>query len=165
MTINHIGISAMSLHVTESELKTLSLSPEKIGKDEALSLLRLALTEKRLDDWEVAELEVYPGRDSVLVFARRRSGSPKHFLFRDFEALVQAAHLASDLLPSCLARTDDGYVLTVYPFEGDRPPAVLYEYGDAFAGTAYLTAHWKEQQQLLIEAEAISCLQAHFAPK
>jgi len=163
MTINHIGTRAMSLYITKAELCTLRLTPDIIGREEAMGLLKLALRENRLDGWEAAELEVYPGKDSILLFARRKSGAPKHFFFASFETLLQAAHLAPDMLPSSLARTQGGYVLTVYPFEGEPPPAVLYEYGETTAGAACLPAHWAEQGQMLIAGSAIACLRMHFA--
>lgn len=163
MTINHIGTRAMSLYITETELRTYDLTPDTIGREDAMGLLKLALTETRLDRWEAAELEVYPGKDSVLLFARRKSGVPKHFLFPAFEVLVQVSHLVPDLLPSSLARTEAGYVLTIYPYEGDQPPAVFYEYGEPLPGASCLPAHWTEQGQMLIASSAIACLRGNFA--
>jgi len=162
MTINHIGTRAMSLYITEAELRTYRLTPDTIGQEDAMRLLKLALMETQFNRWEAAELEVYPGKDSVLLFARRKSGVPKHFFFATFEPLVQAAHLAPELLPSSLARTEDGYVLTIYPYEGDRPPAVFYEYGEPLTGAPCLPAHWTEQGQMLITNSAIACLRGNF---
>jgi len=165
MTINHIGTRAMSLYITKAELRTYHLTPDTIGREDAMSLLKLALKETHLDRWEAAELEVYPGKDSVLLFARRKSGVPQHFFFAAFETLVQAAHLAPDLLPSSLARTEGGYVLTVYPYEGDRPPAVFYEYGEPITGAPCLPSHWMEQGQMLIATSALACLRLNFVAK
>ena len=162
MTVSHIGNRAMSLYITDQELKALDLAPRKIGRKDALRLLAMALKESRLDGWEAAELEVFPGRDAVLLFARRKSGLPRHFRFSDFESLLAAAHLCPDALPSILCKHGDGYLLTVYPFEGDRPPAPLYEFGRELGQSVYLPAHLTEQGAVLIPAAALANLRMHF---
>jgi len=165
MTIQHIGTRAISLYIPEHELRALDLSPTAIGRPEALGLLTLALEETQLSGWETAELEVYTGLDAVLLFARRKSGSPRHFYFTDFEALITASHLCQDALPSVLCRWGGGYILTVYPFEGDRPPAVLSEYSEELGSSAHLPAHLLEQGRGLLPSFALLSLRAHFPPR
>jgi len=164
MTIQHIGTRALTLYIPEHELVDLALNPAAIGRAEALELLALALEKKHLTGWETAELEVYTGTHAVLLFARRKSGSPRHFYFADFEQLVTGAHLCSDALPSILCRWGRGYVLTVYPFAGDRPPAVLSEYGADLGSSVYLAAHLIEQGAALLPTGALACLRNYFAP-
>jgi len=164
MIIQHIGTRAISLYIPEQELREMDINPAAIGRAEALELLAMAFQESRLSGWEAAELEIYTGKDAVLLFARRKSGSPRHFYFADFEELVTAAHLCPDELPSLLCRARGGYLLTVYPFEGDLPPAVLCEYGEALGSSAYLPTHLEEQGAALLPADAISRLRAHFLP-
>ena len=164
MTIQHIGTRALALYIPEQELAAMNLHPAAIGKAEAMELLALALEEKQMARWEAAELEVYTGGRAVLLFARRKSGSPRHFYFREFEELVTAANLCPDALPSVLCSVKGGYLLTVYPFEGDHPPSALTEYGEALGGGVYLTAHLLEQGAALLPTGALACLRAHFAP-
>ena len=95
MIVSHIGNRAMSLYITAPELYARNLSPESLNRADALDLLALALTESRLDGWEAAELELFPGREGVLLFARRKSGLPRHFQFFDFELLLQACPAVS----------------------------------------------------------------------
>jgi len=165
MTIQHIGTRAVSLYISGSELTELDLAPEEIGCKEARWLLAQALEQKRLGGWEAAELTVYPGVDSVLLFARRRADSPCYFFFSDFEALITAAHLCPETLSSTLSRFAPGYVLTVYPFEGEAPPPVLYEFATELSQTPYLALHLAEQGAVLFVHGAISRLRAHFAPQ
>jgi len=153
----------MSLYITALELQARNLTAECLGRDEALALLQTALHESRLDGWEAAELALFPGREGVLLFARRKSGLPWHFFFPDFETLIHAAHSASDTLPSVLSRASNGYLLTVYPFEGDLPPAVLYEFGCDLGQNTYLEAHLAEQGAILIPCAAMASLRTHFA--
>jgi len=162
MIVSHIGNRAMSLYITEPELRARNLTVERLGRDEALDLLKTALHENRLDGWEAAELALFSGREGVLLFARRKSGLPRHFFFSDFELLLHAVHSASDTLPSVLSRTSGGYVLTVYPFEGDQPPAVLYEFGRDLGQCTYLEAHLAEQGDVLIPSAAMGSLRMHF---
>ena len=164
MTISQIGSRAMSLYITESELRELNLMPAEIGLKEAKWLLARALEDKREGSWEAAELTVYPGVDSVLLFARRRASAPCHFLFSDFEALITVSHLCPETLPSSLSAVPAGYVLTVYPFEGEMPPAVLYEFSRELGHAPYLASHLREQGASLLEGSALAYLRAHFAP-
>jgi len=162
MIISHIGNRAVSLYITEAELKERNLAIETINQDQVQCLLAVALRESRLDGWEAAELEVFPGRDAVLLFARRKSGVPRHLLFSDFETLLHAVRLCPDVLPSALSRTKGGYLLTAYPFEGENLPAVLYEFGRELGQSAYLTAHLKEQGETLLPVCAMASLRAYF---
>ena len=162
MIVSHIGNRAMSLYITAPELQARSLCPQSLSRSDALDLLALALTENRLDGWEAAELELFPGREGVLLFARRKSGLPRHFHFSDFELLLQAVQACPDALPSTLARIEEGYLLTVYPFEGELPPFALYEFGIALGQNAYLEAHLTEQGEVLIPNAAMSALCTHF---
>ena len=163
MTISQIGARAISVYISESELKELNLVPDEIGLEEAKWLLARALEDKRLGGWEAAELTVYPGIDSVLLFARRRASAPCHFLFSDFETLITAAHLCPEALPSSLSMVTGAYVLTLYPFEGEMPPAVLHEFSKELENVPYLASHLREQGALLLEHAALYYLRAHFA--
>jgi len=152
----------MSLYITAPELEARNLCPQSLNRSDALDLLATALAESRLDGWEAAELELFPGREGVLLFARRKSGLPRHFHFFDFETLLQAVHTCPDALPSTLARVGNGYLLTVYPFEGESPPSALYEFGIALGQNTYLEAHLTEQGEVLIPNAAMSALCIHF---
>ncbi|MCL2828825.1 MAG: hypothetical protein FWD99_08845 [Oscillospiraceae bacterium] len=163
MMIQHIGTRALSLYITNQELTQMNFEPEQIGRQEARQILAHALEEKCLGSWEAAELTLYAGKDALLLFARRRSGKPVHFFFPDFEDLIQAAHLCPDPLPSGLSRVPGGYVLTVYPFEGETPPAVLREFGNQLGQGAYLAAHLTEQGAALLPTAALAQLREHFA--
>ena len=162
MTIQHIGTRALTLYIPEQELIAFNLQPASIGRKEAIKLLSIALEAKHIGSWEAAELEVYTGKSAVLLFARRKSGAPRHFYFQDFEALVTVASLCPDALPSSLYRVADGYLLTVYPFEGDHPPAVLSEYGEERGTSNHLPAHLSEQGAALLPSGALASLRAYF---
>ena len=164
MIISHIGNRAVSLYITEAELKEKNLTIETINQDQVQALLNLALQESRLDGWEAAELEVFPGKDALLLFARRKSGKARHVLFANFESLVTAAHLCADELPSALSQTPAGYILTVYPFEGDVLPAVFDEYGTEIPGCNYLAEHYAEQGDTICNSRALRMIKSYFVP-
>lgn len=163
MIVSHIGNRALSLYITAPELRVRNLTPESLNRTTALVLLKSVLAESRLDGWDAAELALFSGREGVLLFARRKSGLPRHFYFSDFESLLQAVHSAPDALPSSLFRAPKGYLLTIYPFEGDLPPAVFYEFGRERGQSTYLEAHLAEQDEVLIPDSAMLCLRMHFA--
>ena len=165
MTIQHIGTRAMSLYITEGELKALNLALADIGPREARWLLNRALAEAQLKDWAAAEITLYPGVDSVLLFARRRAAAPCHFFFSDFETLITVSHLCPEALPSSLGRVQGGYVLTVYPFEGESPPTVLHEFSKELGRAPYFAVHQGEQGGELLSVSALAYLRAHFTPR
>jgi len=163
MVVSHIGNRAMSLYITKGELEERCLSIEALDRKKALSLLSDSLKENCLETWEAAELEIFSGHDAVLLFVRRKSGLPRHFWFSDFENLLHAVHACPDALPSALASVEDGYLLTVYPFEGDNPPAAFYEFGQELGQSAYLIAHLEEQGTALLASSAMAHLRFHFS--
>lgn len=162
MIIQNIGNRALSLYIDEQELGTLGLSPLSVGLREARIILDRALEDKALDNWQTAEMEVYPGKDSLLLFARRKSERPYHFRFYNSEPLIESALLCPAGLPSRLTLSPEGYILTVYPFEGDRPPSVLSEFGDSVEPEPALLAHFSEQGGEIIPFDAIGTLKEYF---
>lgn len=161
MIVQNIGTRALSMYIDSDELSDLGLSPEKIGQHEANQLLRKALNEKSLKEWKAAEMEVYPGKDSILLFVRRKSTKPCYFSFSDFEALISACKLCKPL-PSSLIQIESKYLLTVYPFEGDNPPAILSEYGTQLDLSTCLAIHYEEQGQYIFMEKAIALIQKYF---
>lgn len=160
MIIQAIGTSALSMYIDEEDLSKLGLDPRAVGKREAESLLRTALTENALPQWEAAALEVFPGKDSLLVFVRRKADKPCYFLFQDAQALIDACLQCPEALQSSLTAAPSGYILTIYPFAGESAPAVLSEYGDQADG--YLILHLIEQNGELLKQNAIGTLQKYF---
>jgi len=160
MIIQAIGTDALSMYIDEQELHNLGLDPRAVGMQEAESLFRRALAENAMPQWEAAAMEVFPGKDSLLLFARRKAKKPAHFLFQDAEHLIEACRQCPELLPSSLSAAPSGYILTVYPFAGEQPPAVLYEYGDAADG--YLILHLREQGGDILKENAIGTLRTYF---
>ena len=162
MIIQNIGGRALSLYIDQPELDTLGLSPESVGCQEAHKILSRALTDRAIKNWEAAEMEVFPGRDSVLLFARRKSEKPWYFRFEDSECMICAALLCPSGIPSALTASPDGYILTVYPLEGDKPPSVLSEYGDLLHIEPELSLHYAEQGGNIIRHYALDTLKQYF---
>jgi len=155
MIIQNIGTRALSMYIDSKELDEMGLRPDEIGQQEAGQLLKKALDDSSLKQWKAAEMEVYPGKDSILLFVRRKSTKPFHFVFNDFEALISASEFCQEL-PSSLIDLNGKYLLTVFPLEGDSPPAALSEFGNSVDVSPCLSIHYEEQGKYIFSQQAIS---------
>jgi len=68
MIIQNIGARALSMYIGSDELNELGLTPDGVGRQEATQLLKEALDENAMGQWDAAELELYPGKDSLPEF-------------------------------------------------------------------------------------------------
>lgn len=164
MTLSHFGPAAISLYITEEELNQRNFTREALGPQEAYALLAQVLQEQSCDPWQKAEIEVYPGCDSILLFARRPSEKMRHFFFDDFEDLITLAALLPTTPDACLNRVEGGYLLSLSLFSEEAPPAILFEFAQERATSGpYLVAHLKEQGACLIAQDAIGQLKTYFS--
>jgi len=163
MIIQNIGARALSMYIGSDELNELGLTPDGVGRQEATQLLKEALDENAMGQWDAAELELYPGKDSLLLFVRRKSATPYYFIFDSIDAVISACLLCPARMPSSLAHMGKEYLLTVYPFEGDAPPPILYEFGENRSMSLCHFLHFTEQGTFIMKEKAIETFQKHFA--
>lgn len=161
MIVQNIGTRALSMYIDKKELIEMGLCPDEIGQQEANQLLKKALDDESIGQWKTAEMEVYPGKDSILLFVRRKSTKPYYFIFPNFELLVSACQLCKSL-PSTLSCVDGRYLLTIYPLEGDNPPTILSEFGSQAEISQGLAFHYDEQGEYIFTEKAISEIQKLF---
>lgn len=161
MIVQNIGTRAISMYIDKKELIEMGLHPDEIGQQEANQLLKRALDDGSISQWKTAEMEVYPGKDSILLFVRRKSLKPFYFVFPNFEALVSACQMCRSM-PSSVNSVDGKYLLTIYPMEGDDPPAILSEFGSQIEISQCLAFHYEEQGEYIFAEQAISKIQKYF---
>ena len=162
MTVSHIGAHSISLYITEAELLLHNIDINDFDCKDALTLLNQALGAPQAKAWAAAELEIYPGKDSLLLFARQKTGAPSYFFFPHFEALLLCVQQNERALPSCLYQLGQAYILSVCTYEGDVLPAVFHEFGTQLKTNSYIEAHMQEQATQILSNSALCQLKAHF---
>ena len=104
MTIQPIGSASVALYITPADLEARGLTPSELTLEEALELTRSAFRQAGLALEGTVEIEAYPERRGVLVFAHVRAPERTWFSFlrlADLAALGEAADsLAGVPLPT-----------------------------------------------------------------
>jgi hypothetical protein len=162
MEIQLIGTGKLVIYLKGEEIKTLPAPPYEITTTEASEILRLALGSTYDQSWESAYFELFPGRDSLLLFALRHSGSPSFFTFNSIEPLISAAKACQAGLITYLTYINDTYILIVYPWNGECPPHVLFEYGDELDRPALFSLHLSEHSKVICGPTALDELRTAF---
>ena len=125
MEVQLIGNGKLVIYIKGEELKNLPASPHDITTNEAADILRLALGSTYDQGWEDVYFELFPGWDSLLLFALQHSGTPTFFTFGSIEPLIGAANVCPPGIISYLTYIKETYILIVYPWNGENPPRVL----------------------------------------
>lgn len=100
MTIHPIGSASMALYITPADLQARGLTPAELTLEEALELARTAFRKAGLALEGSVEIEAYPERCGVLVFARVRPRDRAWFSFRRLADLAAAARALGPGLPA-----------------------------------------------------------------
>jgi hypothetical protein len=163
MEIQQIGDGKLVIYIKGEELKKLPASPYEITTNEAADILRLALGSTYDDSWDSVYFELFPGKDSLLLFALQHSGSPSYFTFGSIEPLIAASRVCPSGLISYLTCTGETYTLIVYPWNGEYPPKVLFEYGEELNRPSHFALHLSEHSRVIAGPTALDELKAAFA--
>lgn len=163
MEIQSIGDGKLVIYIKGDELRKLPAAPSEITTTEAADILRCALGQTYDQSWESVYFEVYPGKDSLLLFALQHSGNPTYFEFMTIEPLIDAAKACPSGIISYLTCINDMYVLIVYPWNGEYPPKALYEYGQELSRPPHYALHLSEHSKVLSGPAALDELRIIFS--
>jgi hypothetical protein len=163
MDIQPIGKDKLVIYLNNEELKLLPAPPTDMTTVDAADILRLALGPTYDKNWESVYFELFPGKDSLLLFALQHSGSPSYYVFKNIEPLISAAAACPPGLVSYLTHIDDTYVLIVYPLSGQFPPKVLSEYGEELLRPTQYALHLSEHSNVIAGPTALDELWKAFA--
>lgn len=155
MDIQLIGDGKLVIYLCGEDIKKLPAAPVEMTTTEAAEILRNALGPTYDNSWESVYFEMFPGKDSLLLFAHQHSGNPSFFSFTDCEALISAAAACPSGLLSYLTFMNDTYILAVYPWSGERLPCALYEYGTEFSRPASYALHLLEHSSIIAGPAAL----------
>ena len=164
MEIQPIGRRNLLIYLNGKELMALSAPPSELKTDDATRILKQALGGNVGCgvDWSNVYLELFTGKDSLLLVARVHSGDPHFFVFRDIECLIEAAQLVPEDIISFLSYCDGSYYLIVYPWDTEPPPNVLLEYGQELPMHANYAFHLTEHGKILLGPSALDELKRLF---
>jgi hypothetical protein len=162
MDIQLIGDGKLVIYLADEDVKRLPAAPSQMTTSEAAELLRCALGSTYDPSWDSVYFEMYPGRDSLLLFAMQHSGTPSYFTFDSVEELIAAAEACPPGLISYLSYMGDTYVLVVYPWSGEQLPYPLYEYGTEFIRPSAFALHLSEHSGVIAGPAALDELRAAF---
>lgn len=162
MEVQLLGEGKLVIYLLKNDLQSLPAQPHEITTAHATGILRSALGSSYDERWESVCFEVYPGRDSLLLFAQQHSGNPYYFSFPDIELLIAASRACPPGLLSYLTYLDDDYILIVYPWNDDMPPHALWEFGTELILPALFSIHLSEHSRVLTGPSAIDKIRRTF---
>ena len=132
MTIQPIGSASMALYITPADLEARGLTPAELTLEEALELTRTAFRQAGLALEGTVEIEAYPERRGVLVFAHVRPQSRTWFSFLRLADLAAAARALGPAPPADAALTwEEGRWWLSLGGEEEGAAARLAEFGRA----------------------------------
>ena len=154
MDIQLIGRSAYLITVPADEL---GKRVTDFTDTDAEKMCRRALTSKEL---EHVCVEVYPGRDELMIFVRKGCEHSEVYSFDNFEDILRAVRLTGKLCDSRLVLYGERYILTLTPWDGDPVPPGICEFGKKLAVSDMMLAHILEHGRMLISSGASDTLKA-----
>ncbi len=162
MEVQMISEGKVVIILKGEDMKKLPASPDDMTTDQASYILRAALGATYDQNWERVCFEMYPGRDSMLLFALQHSGSPSYFSFTGIEPVISAARACPPGLLSYLTYLDESYILILYPLHGEHPPYALWEYGTALSRPASFSFYLSEHSKIIAGPYALDRIYREF---
>ena len=137
------------------------LEPEKVTLPQAERLVSDVLGQH--ERWDNMCLELFPAHDSLLIFARMRSGKPSYFAFDGIENAISACRSCDGTLLSTLTYIDGEYIMTLYPENNERPPLAMSEFGRKIDASASYPEHLREYGREIVSGNAVELMKSVFA--
>ena len=131
MTIHPIGSASAALYITPEDLEKRGIDPETLTLEDALALTRAAFRRAGLALEGPVEIEAYPERSGVLVFARVRPRAQAWFSFDRLEGLAAAARALDRVPPEAALFWAEGRWWLALDGGGEGAAARLSEFGRA----------------------------------
>jgi hypothetical protein len=162
MEIQSVCSGTIAIYIESSELAQYAPDPEQVNARDAEGILSAALSAIGRSYSGAANLELYPGRGCLMLFARLCSDTPVYYIFDSLESLIAAAQACPPGIVSSAVYMDGTYFLTVYPWYNEKPPAVLAEFGTPFKAPAAYACHLAEHGTTIATPNAIDIFQTAF---
>ena len=165
MDIQSISANSFSIYLDEGELQALRIDPRSVTEREAADIFQSALQSLGYDPGSgAAYIELFPGKQELLLFINTKLGDPVFFQFDDFEAVLAAAANLSPC-PSALTYLGGKYILTLYPAPGQTALAPCEDFGVQLPNPPRFELHLREHGKTLVFPNAVAHLQNIFKPR
>ena len=129
MTIQAISSSALALYLTPCDLQARGLDPGNLDLPQAMALAREACQSAGLPLPEPLEIEAFPDKAGILVFAQLRPAPPLVFSFPGLPELLDGLALLPEAPKSAqVTYWQNQYYLTLRTGGQELPPA-WHEFG------------------------------------
>ena len=162
MVVQAINDSSLAIYLDKDEIANRAAQIADINEAQALFIIQTALSELGYPNWENYCLEIFPGRDSFLLFATAYSGKPYFYVFENIEILICASKVCPPGLISSVTYYNEKYILTVYTYNNDVPPGVLSEYGMPLDAPAEYAFHLEEHGKSIACNHALNLFRERF---
>ncbi len=106
-------------------------------------------------------LELFPGRDDLLIFVMQERGLPLFFKFKTSEELVSSVCEYRGNETSALYRMGNCYILLIWCYESVNP--FFAEFGEPLDMSPEYISHLEEHGKVLIEADALNMIRSAFS--
>ena len=162
MQVHAIGNGAYAAYISGAELKIRNIALDDVEKMEKGKLLELFSPQLGDEDGRHAVLEIFPGREGVLLFLRFGAEKPVFFSFGSLDTLLDAVGECREDMPARLDCFDGVYILTLYPRAGSTAADAFGEFGVRLPYPDGFSAHMREHGRTLIESDALRVLRGVF---
>lgn len=161
MTIQAIGETSYIVVITEEELNRNNLSVKEISKIDAEKLYELTMAAPIRNGMRAC-LEVFTGKNELMVFVRYGGERIIAVCFNNFEELLAAARFCPEMSGSELLFDGNQYILVLNPWDSDRVPDSIYEFGEEITVSQDYLSWLREHCTRIIPEKAIETLMRVF---
>ena len=162
MTVHPIGSAGAALYITPEDLEKRGIDPETLTLEDALALTRAAFRRAGLALEGPVEIEAYPERSGVLVFARVHMPPRAWFSFGSLDAAAAAARTLPAPPPDAALLWWDGRWWLSLAAEERGAAARLSEFGRCETARPWLEASLAEHGRPVWERDALARLLTYF---
>lgn len=165
MDIQHLKGAAFAVYVSGDELREEHIDPADVTVDDTERILASAFSRLGRQREEQVFLELFPGRDDLLLFVRPARTAPLFFTFDGLEALVAAADSWHGDAASSLWYIDGRYILAVWPWDAPDDCHALLEFGESLDKPPEYEPFLSEHGRILASPDALGSLRKAFCRK
>ncbi len=162
MYVQNQSNASFVLYLNQTDLCQYDISPDSVTPEDAIELFKSHFQPPDSRPYIVSQIELFPGKNELMMFIHTEDTAPALFSFEDIEQLISAAAAAPESCASSLLFYDGDYIMAVWP--PDSPLSLLLsEYGRELLCPSHIYFHILEHGKTLIMYDAIKKLKESFS--
>ena len=163
MEIQQLKDSALAVFVSSDDLRHENIDPAALTDSDTEKLLTSVFSRLGRQRGEHICLELFPGRDCLMMFVRSSPDKPVFFTFDSFDTLISSAEEWRGGAASTLWYIDGRYVLALWPWDRDFTGGALCEFGNPLSRPPEYERYLSEHGRTLASPDALGLLRSVFA--